>query len=66
MSKTEYAVEVYDKNDSFDRQLEVFNTVEEANAFKENYDEPLDNGEYLGILAINYDDDGKELNTERH
>ena len=65
MSRIEYAVEVYDKEDRFDMQLDVFSTYEEANNFKENCNEKLYDGEHLGILAINYDEDGNETSVER-
>lgn len=65
MRRTEYAVEVYDKEDRFDRQLDVFNTYEEANNFKGNCNEELYDGEYLGIIEINYDEDGNETSVER-
>lgn len=58
---TEYAVEVNDKNGSFVRQLDIFSTYEEAVSFKENYSKPLNPGEYLNIIFINYDKNGEEI-----
>lgn len=63
--KTEYAVEVYGASGAFDRQLDVFNSFEEAEKFKNDCDEPLADGEYIGVLAIHYDEHGDENTVER-
>lgn len=60
----EYAVEVNDSN-GFVRQLDVFQTYEDAIMFQKECDEPLDDGEYLRALAIKYDEDGNEIGLER-
>lgn len=60
----EYAVEVNDSN-GFVRQLDVFQTYEDAIMFQKECDEPLDDGEYLRTLAIKYDEDGNEIGLER-
>ena len=63
--KTEYAVEVYGASGAFDRQLDAFNSFEEAEKFKNDCDEPLADGEYIGVLAIHYDEHGNENTVER-
>lgn len=62
---TEYAVEVYDKNDHFVRQIIVFDLYTKAEEFMNICDEELLEGEYLGILAIFYDKNGNEIGTGR-
>ena len=58
--RTEYAVEV--NNDiGFVRQLDVFNSYEEALDFQENYNKPLKDGEYLNIIYIDYDENEDEM-----
>lgn len=54
--KLEYALEVY-CNGAFVRQIDVYDTYEEATQEKEQYQEPLFPDEYLRILCIAY---GKE------
>ena len=62
-SFTEHAVDV--RNDKgFIRQIDVFNSYEEAEFFVENYKEPLDEGEYLNIICITYDCYGNEISVE--
>lgn len=57
---TEYAVEV-NNDKGFVRQIEVFSIYEEAEYFAENYKEPLNDGEYLNIIYIDYDYYGNEI-----
>lgn len=60
---TEHAVDV--RNDKgFVRQIDVFSIYEEAEYFAENYKEPLNDGEYLSIICINYDCYGNEISVE--
>ena len=57
---TEYAVEV--NNDrGFVRQIDVFNTYEDACSFMDSWDEHLCEHEYLNIIFIDYDDHGNEI-----
>lgn len=56
----EYAVEVYDSH-GFNRQIDVFNTNQEAENFVKRYDEKLDANEYLVITFIEYDDNENEI-----
>ena len=58
--KTEYAVEVNNPK-GFVRQIELFDTYEEADEFASNYDGQLLNDEYLNIIFIDYDEDGDEI-----
>lgn len=57
---TEYAVEV-NNDKGFVRQIDVFNTYEEAEEFTDNYKEPLNDEEYLNIIYIDYDCYGDEI-----
>ena len=61
----EFAVEVRkklaDDSDKFVCQLDVFQTLEKAQKFIEEYDEPLDKDEFLSILAIEYDKNENEV-----
>lgn len=64
VATTEYAVEIMREANGFPqlvKQLEVFGTYEEAEAFKEEYKEPLRNDEYLNIIYIDYDEFGDEI-----
>lgn len=65
--RTEYAVEVYNKyHDSFEEQIDVFETYEEAEKYIEKTDIDIDkDSEYLGILEIEYDDNGNEIGVSR-
>ena len=56
----EFAVEIYNDN-NFVHQLDVFETLEEAENFMMEYDEMLFNGEYLNLAIIGYDEQGNEL-----
>lgn len=60
---TEYAVEIYDKeHDKFLRQIDVFNTYEEATACATKGSFKFDKAsEYVEITTIEYDDDGNEI-----
>ena len=57
---TEYAVEV-NNDKGFVRQVDVFNSYEEAENFANNYKEPLNNDEYLNIIFIDYDKNDNEI-----
>lgn len=59
--RTEYAVEVNNSKDIFVRQIDVFQTYEEALEFANNYDEELLDGEYLNIIYIDYDENEDEV-----
>ena len=64
ISYTEYAVEVMKETDNttkFIRQIDIFNTYEEAEEFTDNYKEPLDKDEYLNIIFIDYNESGDEI-----
>lgn len=61
MKTTEYAVEINDKNYKFVRQIDVFDTYEEAEYFMENNNEQLKDGEYFNIIYIDYDENGDEI-----
>jgi hypothetical protein len=62
IKRREYSVEVYNRlTDKWDRQIDVFNTVEEAEEFcKEN---PLDDTEEYSIWCIEYDTDENEIDS---
>ena len=57
---TMYAVEINNEK-GFVKQLDVFNTYEEAVKFKEGYRELLSSEEYLNIIYIDYDKNGDEI-----
>lgn len=57
---TEYAVEV-NNDKGFVRQIDVFSTYEEAEEFADNYKEPLNDGEYLNIIFIDYNENDDEI-----
>lgn len=60
---TEHAVDI--RNDKgFVRQIDVFDSYEEAEFFAENYAEPLNEGEYLSIICITCDCHGNEISVE--
>lgn len=59
---TEYAVEI-NNDKGFVKQIDVFSIYEEAEYFAENYKEPLNDGEYLSIICINYDCYGNEISV---
>ena len=57
----DYSVDVNNEN-GFVRQIEVFfDTYEEAEYFVEHYEEPLNDGEYLNIICIEYNENGDEI-----
>lgn len=61
IASMEYAVEVRDVQ-GFVRQIDVFATYEEAEAFVNACDEDiLYSGEYLCIILIKYDENGNEI-----
>lgn len=57
---TEYFVEVNNES-GFVRQLEVFQTYEEAVKFIDDYNEPLNKNEYLNIIFVDYNENGDEI-----
>ena len=59
-TNTMYAVEINNEK-GFVKQLDVFNTYEEAVKFKESYRELLSSEEYLNIIYIDYDKNGDEI-----
>ena len=62
VSYTEFAVEVMDKDNHFVTQLEVFKTYEEACRYVEWFDlGTLDDGEWLSIIFIDYDENDNEV-----
>lgn len=64
---TEYAVEVYNKyHDNFVRQIDIFNTYEEAEGFvtKGNFNLNKDS-ECVYITEIEYDDNENEIGSTR-
>jgi hypothetical protein len=58
----EYVVEVYNKyHDTFQEQIAVFPTYDEAKAFVDKGDFDLDkDSEYVEITEIEYDDDEED------
>ena len=57
---TEYAVEVNNEK-GFVRQIDVFQSYEEACDFADNCNEPLNDDEYLNIIFIDYNKNGDEI-----
>ena len=57
---TEYAVELNNEN-GFVRQIEVFNSYEDAEKFADTYDEEMSYNEYLNIIFIDYNENGDEI-----
>lgn len=57
---TEYAVEIND-NTGFVRQLDVFNSYEDAETFIKHCNESLNDDEYFNIVFIDYNTDGDEI-----
>lgn len=60
IARTEYAVEVNNEK-GFVRQIDVFDTYEQAEDFANKYNEPLEDEEYLNIIFIDYDENGDEI-----
>ena len=60
IARTEYAVEVNNKK-GFVRQIEIFQTYEEAENFVKITDEELNEDEYFNIIFIDYDKDENEI-----
>ena len=56
----EYAVEVNNEK-GFVRQIDVFQTIEEAQEFAKYGDIKLEDGEYINIICIEYDENGDEI-----
>ena len=60
VSKTEYALEVFSKENNFIRQIDVYQEFEEA--YKNmKYKFRANHGEYLVITYIDYDSNGDEI-----
>ena len=57
---TEYAVEVNNEN-GFLRQIDVFQSYEEAVKFSEIGNVKLSDDEYINIIAIEYDENDNEI-----
>lgn len=57
---TEYAVEVNDEN-GFKYQIDVYSTFEEAEKCARSGDIKLEDGEYINIIWIDYDENGDEI-----
>lgn len=57
---TEYAVEL-NNDKGFVRQIDVFDSYEEACNFADHYNEPLTDDEYLNIIFIDYDENDDEI-----
>ena len=57
---TEYAVELNNEN-GFVKQIEVFNSYEDAEKFADTYDEDMSDNEYLNIIFIDYNENGDEI-----
>lgn len=57
---TEYAVEVNNEK-GFVRQIDVFQTIEEAQECARSGDIKLEDGEYINIIWIEYDENGDEI-----
>lgn len=57
---TEYAVEI-NNNKGFVKQLDIFQTYEEAEQFCNEYSEPLDDEQYSNIIFIDYDEEDNEI-----
>lgn len=58
--KEEFAVEVNNEN-GFVKQIDVFQTLEEADEFMKEYNEPLEEDEFLNIICIEYDENEDEI-----
>lgn len=62
MEFKEYAVEIFNADGKFMRQLEVFTNRAEAKEYIDKFDdEELDYGEYFSITTIMYNADGEEV-----
>ena len=57
---TEYSVEVNNEN-GFVRQIDIFQTIEEAQECAKSDDIKLEDGEYINIIWIDYDKNGDEI-----
>lgn len=58
--KEEFAVEVNNEN-GLVKQIDVFQTLEEADKFIKEYNEPLEEDEFLNIICIEYDENEDEI-----
>ncbi len=57
--KEEFAVEV--NNNGFVRQIDVFETLEKADRFMKECNEPLEEDEFLNIICIEYNENEDEI-----
>lgn len=57
---TEYAVEINNEK-GFVRQIDVFDSYDKACDFADNYNEPLNDDEYLNIIFIDYNENDDEI-----
>ena len=55
-----FAVEINNKN-GFVKQIDVFSTLEEADKFVKEYNEPLKEDEFLNIICIEYNENEDEI-----
>lgn len=58
--KEEFAVEINNDN-GFVRQIDVFDTLEEADEFIKEYNKPLEEDEFLNIICIEYNENEDEI-----
>ena len=57
----EYTLELYRNDGTHEKQIDVFDTYEQADAFAES--NPADENHYYSIFCIEYDKDGNEINS---
>lgn len=57
---TEYAVEVNNEN-GFVRQIDVFQTIEKAEEYAKSGDIKLEDGQYINIIWIDYNENNDEI-----
>lgn len=69
--RKEYALEVYDKNEKFRNQIDVFSNYDEAFNYRNDYhktlidDFQIENGEFFVINEIQRDEYENEIGVER-
>ena len=69
--RKEYALEVYDKNEKFRNQIDVFSNYDEAFNYRNDYhktlidDFQIENGEFFVINEIQRDEYENEIGIER-
>lgn len=62
--KEEYTVEIYDNEDNWVEQVDVFHTYEEAEKYtQENASEDLEDGDRYSIWCIEYDENENEIKS---